>query len=78
SYNPSDFVSQLGLNEFNAWGILKALIDLCLRLDEGKYVIMRDPNKPLIQLYRVPPNSFEDNDSDNDDDNEKPDPAANA
>ncbi|KAJ2303465.1 Eukaryotic translation initiation factor 3 subunit D, partial [Coemansia sp. RSA 2706] len=76
SYNPSDFVSQLGLNEFNAWGILKALIDLCLGLDEGKYVIMRDPNKPLIQLYRVPPNSFEDNDSDNDD--EKPDPAANA
>ncbi|KAJ2850953.1 hypothetical protein IWW36_001477 [Coemansia brasiliensis] len=64
TYNPSDFVGQLGLNEFNAWGILKAIIDLCLKLDEGKYVIMRDPNKPLIMLYKVPQSAFDD---DNDD-----------
>ncbi|KAJ2451008.1 hypothetical protein EV183_003902 [Coemansia sp. RSA 2336] len=62
TYNPSDFVAQLGLNEFNAWGILKAIIDMCLKLDEGKYVIMRDPNKPLIMLYKVPPSTFDDDD----------------
>ncbi|KAJ2632935.1 hypothetical protein H4R22_000884 [Coemansia sp. RSA 1290] len=62
TYNPSDFVAQLGLNEFNAWGILKAIIDMCLKLDEGKYVIMRDPNKPLILLYKVPPSTFDDDD----------------
>ncbi|KAJ2481699.1 hypothetical protein IWW56_001610 [Coemansia sp. RSA 2131] len=60
TYNPSDFVAQLGLNEFNAWGIAKALIDLCLGLEEGKYVIMRDPNKPLILLYKVTSRTFED------------------
>ncbi|KAJ2805665.1 hypothetical protein H4R20_001994 [Coemansia guatemalensis] len=60
SYNPSDFVQQLSLSEFTAWGIVKALVDLCLGLDEGKYVIMRDPNKPLILIYSVPLNSFED------------------
>ncbi|KAJ2819166.1 hypothetical protein IWW50_005556, partial [Coemansia erecta] len=66
TYNPSDFVAQLGLNEFNAWGIAKAVIDMCLKLDEGKYVIMRDPNKPLILLYKVPANTFEDEEEEDD------------
>ncbi|KAJ2716350.1 hypothetical protein H4R19_000702 [Coemansia spiralis] len=59
-YNPSDFVAQLGLDEFKAWGIVKVLIDYCLNLDEGRYVIMRDPNKPLILIYAVPPTTFDD------------------
>ncbi|KAJ1944179.1 hypothetical protein EC988_006051, partial [Linderina pennispora] len=51
SYRPADFANQLSLNVYNAWGIVKALVDLCRGLDEGRYVIMRDPNKPLIRLY---------------------------
>ncbi|KAJ2759845.1 hypothetical protein IWQ56_005633, partial [Coemansia nantahalensis] len=63
-YNPSDFVVQLGLDEFKAWGIVKVLIDYCLGLDEGRYVIMRDPNKPLILIYAVPPTTFDDGEDD--------------
>ncbi|KAJ2726910.1 hypothetical protein GGI07_000238 [Coemansia sp. Benny D115] len=61
SYKPGDFITQMGLNEFHAWGIVKALVDLCLNLEEGKYVIMRDPNNPLIRIYSVPAGTFEDN-----------------
>ncbi|KAJ1946293.1 hypothetical protein GGF37_001250 [Kickxella alabastrina] len=59
TYRPEDFLGQLGLNEYNAWGIVKALVDLCLQLEEGKYVIMRDPNNPLIRIYAVPEGTFE-------------------
>lgn len=29
----------------NAWGILRCVIDICRKLDEGKYLILKDPNK---------------------------------
>ncbi|KAJ1963972.1 hypothetical protein GGI12_001720 [Dipsacomyces acuminosporus] len=60
SYRPADFANQLSLNVSNSWGIVKALVDLCLTLSEGRYVIMRDPNKPLIRLYSVPAGTFDD------------------
>ncbi|KAJ2602523.1 hypothetical protein H4R99_002675 [Coemansia sp. RSA 1722] len=65
SYRPLEFIANLGLSEYNAWGIVKALVDLCLDLEEGRYVIMRDPNNPLIRIYSVPAGTF-------DETNEKP------
>lgn len=38
------------------------MIDLFKEQKEGKYVIMRDPNKPLVKIYSVPPDTFEDED----------------
>ncbi|KAJ2631716.1 hypothetical protein GGF44_003908 [Coemansia sp. RSA 1694] len=61
TYRPSEFISQLGFSEYSGWGIVKALVDLCLEMPEGRYVIMRDPNKPLIRLYSVPAGTFDDN-----------------
>lgn len=29
----------------NAWGILRCVIDLCMKQVDGKYLILRDPNK---------------------------------
>ncbi|KAJ2115714.1 hypothetical protein IW146_002088 [Coemansia sp. RSA 922] len=64
TYRPSDFISQLGFSEYSGWGIVKALVDMCLEMPEGRYVIMRDPNKPLIKIYSVPAGAFEDNGED--------------
>ncbi|KAI9503121.1 hypothetical protein GGI25_001951 [Coemansia spiralis] len=64
SYTPTDFITQLGLNEFKAWGIIKAVVDMCLKLSEGRYVIMRDPNRPVICLYSVPQGTFDDDGAD--------------
>ncbi len=32
---------------------------MCLKMPEGKYVLVKDPNKPLLRLYEVPANTFE-------------------
>ena len=45
SYRPLDFASQLNVSLANGWGIIRAVIDLCMKQPEGKYVLVRDPNK---------------------------------
>eukprot|EP00850_Spirogloea_muscicola_P016839 SM000140S00588 [mRNA] locus=s140:76311:80526:- [translate_table: standard] len=59
AYKPREFAQQINLNVNNMWGILRALVDICMKLDEGKYLIIKDPNKPLIRLYAVPSDAFE-------------------
>lgn len=58
SYRPLDFASQLNVSLANGWGIIRAVIDLCMKHPEGKYVLVKDPNKPVIRLYSVPANAF--------------------
>lgn len=33
---------------------------MCLKREEGKYVLVKDPNKQILRLYEVPAGSFED------------------
>ena len=47
-FKPSEFANQINLNMENAWGILRCIIDICMKLDEGKYLIMKDPNKVTL------------------------------
>ncbi|XP_014246561.1 eukaryotic translation initiation factor 3 subunit D [Cimex lectularius] len=63
-YKPAEFAQQIKLNMDNAWGILRCIIDICMKQRDGKYLIMKDPNKPLIRLYDIPDNTF---DSENED-----------
>ncbi|KAL1453449.1 hypothetical protein WDU94_007587 [Cyamophila willieti] len=66
-YKPTEFATQINLNMDNAWGILRCIIDLCLKQKDGKYLIMKDPNKPLIRLYDIPDNTFDSDNEDNED-----------
>ncbi|KAF0719939.1 eukaryotic translation initiation factor 3 subunit D-like isoform X2 [Aphis craccivora] len=69
-YKPTEFATQINLNMDNAWGILRCIIDLCMKQKDGKYLIMKDPNKPLIRLYDIPDNTFDsDNDENEDEEN---------
>jgi len=65
-FKPQEFASQINLSMDNAWGILRCLIDNLMKLKEGKYLIVKDPNKPIIRLYDIPDTTFE-SDEDNDD-----------
>lgn len=56
---PKDFAMQINLHMENCWGIVRAIIDVCLKLEEGKYIIVKEPNKPVMRLYSVPDNAFE-------------------
>jgi len=59
SYKPKEFAQHINLNVQNSWGVLKAVLDLCLKLEEGKYLLLKDPNKPVVRFYAIPPDAFE-------------------
>ncbi|KAF5728685.1 hypothetical protein HS088_TW21G00835 [Tripterygium wilfordii] len=58
-YKPREFAAQINLNTGNMWGIVKSIVDLCMKLNEGKYVLVKDPSKPQVRIYEVPPDAFE-------------------
>lgn len=60
-YRPREFASQIALNTNNMWGILKGVIDVCYKnLEDGeKGVLLKDPNKSILRLYKVPDDAFE-------------------
>ncbi|BFG27788.1 hypothetical protein CerSpe_140630 [Prunus speciosa] len=58
-YKPKEFASQINLNTNSMWGIVKSIVDLCMKLNEGKYVLVKDPSKPQVRIYEVPPDAFE-------------------
>jgi len=72
-FKPSEFANQINLNLDNAWGILRCIVDTCMKLKEGKYLIMKDPNKPMIRIYDIPDDTFESDDDDDDDEEEEED-----
>jgi translation initiation factor 3 subunit D len=60
SHKPKDFASQINLNINNMWGILRVIIDICFKLPDGKYLLLKDPNKSLLGLYEISQDTFED------------------
>ena len=45
SVKPADFAIQLNMSLANGWGIVRMVTDLCMKLPDGKYVLVKDPNK---------------------------------
>ena len=44
---------------FATRGIVKMICELLLSKSDGKYVLLKDPNKPIVRLYKVPLSTFE-------------------
>ncbi|KAK4049744.1 hypothetical protein OIO90_005325 [Microbotryomycetes sp. JL221] len=63
-YKPREFAAQINVNLSNGWGIVRTISDLVLAQPEGKYILVKDPNKPVMRLYRIPANAFEADDDD--------------
>jgi len=61
-FDPKKFADQMGLNLNNGWGVVRTIIDMCLKMSDGKYVLVKDPNKPMLRLYEVPVGTFEEGD----------------
>ena len=45
---PTDFAAQLNISLTNGWGIVRTVTDMCMKMPEGKYVLVKDPNKVSI------------------------------
>lgn len=58
-YRPKELAAQITLNEGNMWGIMRLFIHLFKDQPQGKYVIMRDPNKAQLKVFSVPMETFE-------------------
>jgi translation initiation factor 3 subunit D len=55
TFKPVDFIGQLNFNMGSGWGIVKMLTDFCFsKLEDGKYFLVKDPNKAVLRLYSVP------------------------
>ncbi len=53
-YKPEDFLKLLMFDINSGWGILKTIVDMVSKLEDGKYILVKDPNKPCLKLYSVP------------------------
>merc|ERR1712013_642565 len=58
-FKPIEFGQQINLSMDNAWGIVRCVLDLVMAQKDGKYLIVKDPNKAMIRLYDIPDNTFE-------------------
>ena len=54
SFQTSDFAEKIGLDQGNAWGIVKAISDLFFSMpDDGTFVLLRHPVRPSLIIYKV-------------------------
>ncbi|KAI0175637.1 eukaryotic translation initiation factor 3 subunit D [Hypoxylon sp. FL1284] len=58
-WKPKDFANQMNLSLSNGWGIVRTIADMCLNRGDGKFVLVKDPNKSILRLYEVPAGSFD-------------------
>lgn len=65
-YKPREFAAQMNLNLNNGWAIVRTFIDMVQKAgeSEGKFILVKDPNKPTIRLYQIPMNTFEEDEDD--------------
>ena len=69
-WKPRDFANQMNLSLSNGWGIVRTIADMCLKRpgdENGKFVLVKDPNKSILRLYEVPASSFEEEEEEDDD-----------
>eukprot|EP00088_Acartia_fossae_P035904 TRINITY_DN3702_c0_g1_i2.p1 TRINITY_DN3702_c0_g1~~TRINITY_DN3702_c0_g1_i2.p1 ORF type:complete len:548 (-),score=137.59 TRINITY_DN3702_c0_g1_i2:328-1971(-) len=67
-FKPTDFAQQINLSMDNAWGVVRCVLDLIMQQKDGKYLIVKDPNKNLLRLYDIPDNTFDSEDSEEESD----------
>ena len=51
SVRPTDFAAQLNVSLANGWGIVRTIVDMCMKMPEGKYVLVKDPNKQIGRAH---------------------------
>jgi translation initiation factor 3 subunit D len=72
TFMTSNFADQIGMHRNNLYGIIRNIVDLVNEWDDGKYLILKDPMKPILRIYEVPW-SFGDEDEMDDEDAEEDD-----
>eukprot|EP00301_Raphidiophrys_heterophryoidea_P002671 c11244_g1_i1.p1 GENE.c11244_g1_i1~~c11244_g1_i1.p1 ORF type:complete len:526 (-),score=155.81 c11244_g1_i1:162-1682(-) len=58
-YKPFELATQMALTQNNMWAIVKRIVDVVSQYEDGKFVLVKDALKPLLTLYAVPSNAFD-------------------
>jgi len=61
-FKPKELASQIYLSLTNVWGIVKMICELLVSKPDGKYALIKDPNKATLRLYELPLTAFEEGD----------------
>merc|ERR1712083_234899 len=48
-----EFASNINISLDNSWGIVKAVLDPLCKLEDGEYLLVREPQMPFMRIYRV-------------------------
>jgi translation initiation factor 3 subunit D len=51
---------QINLNQVVMWGVLQQIVRTIRAEADGKYLLHKDPNTPVLMIYSVPMDAFED------------------
>ncbi len=54
----------MNLQLSNGWGIVRTIADMCLKREDGKFVLVKDPNKSILRLYELPTGSLDEDGDD--------------
>ena len=58
TYDVRTFSDSINVKTRGLWGSLKVLLDKLRALEDGHFLLLRDPNKPTIHVYSVPADAF--------------------
>jgi len=58
TFKPKDFANQINLKEESCWGIVHAFLDILSKMQDGTFLIFKDPNRPIIRIYETPATAF--------------------
>ena len=54
----ASFAQTLNVEVKTMWGTLRTIVQALQKLDDGKYVLLKDATKPTISIYKVAANAF--------------------
>jgi translation initiation factor 3 subunit D len=58
TYKTAEFAKQISLFEANMWGIVSKLVAFVRTQPNGKYLLLKDPQKGVLRVFSVPGSSF--------------------
>ena len=58
TYDVKTFSDSINVKPKALWGSLKVTLDKLRQLDDGTFLLLRDPNKATIHVYAVPADAF--------------------
>jgi len=71
THNIDNFAGQIRLDPNNMYGILRTIIDTVMTWPDGKYLLLKDPTKPMVRFYEVPFQTFDEEEAEGEDEDEE-------